>query len=43
MRREKIVACEASEGLVFRAWMPLSKKKGKRLPDRANQQGVNDA
>jgi len=43
MRREKIVACKASEGFIFSHWMPLSRKRGKRLPDKANQRGDNDA
>jgi len=43
MMREKIVACRASEGLVFRHWMPLSMSREKRLSDKVNQRGDNDA
>ncbi len=43
MKEEKIVACRASEGLVFRHWMPLSRKRGKRLSHKVNQRGDNDA
>jgi hypothetical protein len=43
MKREKIVAHRASEGLVFRHWMPLSMRREKGLSHKANQRGVNDA
>jgi hypothetical protein len=43
MKRGKIVDCRGSESLVFHHWMPLNKKRGKRLSPKANQSGDNDA